>query len=116
MRPIAHFVLYNLGLVPAETQTTSAERDCIASHAFDKRKAAEVGVWHGITTCRIAQCLGPSGIVYAVDNYPPGRLGLSLQYYVAWRNTRMSAVKSHDSSLSKMCALKLLGAVPDRDN
>jgi len=88
MRPIAHFVLYNLGLVPAETQTTSAERDCIASHAFDKRKAAEVGVWHGITTCRIAQCLGPSGIVYAVDNYPPGRLGLSLQYYVAWRNTR----------------------------
>jgi len=88
MRPVTHFVLYNLGLVAAETQTTAAERNCIAYHAFNKIKAAEVGVWHGVTTCCIAQRLAPTGILYAIDNYPTGRLGLSFPYCVARRHTR----------------------------
>ncbi len=88
MRPAVHFALYSLGLAKAETQTTAAERDCIACHASGRKMAAEIGVWHGVTTRRIAEALAPRGVVYAVDNYVPGRLGFSFQYRVAQRNTR----------------------------
>lgn len=88
MRPVLHFALYSLGLAAPETQTTVAERDCLARHAAGKKRAAEIGVWHGVTTCRIAQAVARDGVVYAVDNYIPGRLGFSFQYRVAKRNTR----------------------------
>lgn len=88
MRPALHFALYSLGLAAPETQTTAAERDCLARHASGKKKTAEIGVWHGVTTRRIAEALAPGGVVYAVDNYVPGRLGFSFQYRVARRNTQ----------------------------
>jgi len=88
MRTALHFALYSVGLAAPETQTTAAERDCLARHAAGKKKAAEIGVWHGVTTRRIAEALAPEGVVYAVDNYVPGRLGVSFQYRVARRNTR----------------------------
>ena len=88
MRPALHFALYRLGLLPPETQTSSAERACIVRHASGKTTAAEIGVWHGVTTCRIAESLKSSGVVYAIDNYLPGRLGVSFPYQVASWNTR----------------------------
>lgn len=88
MRPSLHYVLYVCRLAGAETQTTSAERDCIARYARGKRLAAEIGVWHGVTTCRIARELAPSGVVYAVDNYRPGAFGFSFQQRIAQHQTR----------------------------
>jgi predicted O-methyltransferase YrrM len=88
MRPPLHYLLYRAGLVPAETQTTAAERDCIARHAAGKKVAVEIGVWHGVTTCRIAQALDPRGTLHAVDNFPVGRFGVSFQERVARRETR----------------------------
>lgn len=88
MRPSFHFALFSLGFAAAETQTSVAERDCIALCARDRRTAAEIGVWHGVTTCRIAESLAPGGVVYAVDNYRQGRLGFSFPQQVARRNTR----------------------------
>ena len=88
MRPSLHYLLYRLGLATAETQTTQAERDCIARHAAGKRTAVEVGVWHGVTTCRIACALQESGVLYAVDNYLPGRFGFNYQQQIALRETR----------------------------
>ncbi len=87
MRPAIHFALFCLGVVGPETQTSVAERDCISRYSVNKKRAAEIGVWHGVTTCRIAESLTPDGLVYAVDNYAVGRLGISFQYAVARRNT-----------------------------
>jgi len=88
MRPAVHYALYQLRLARAETQTTAAERDCIARHAQGLGVAAEIGVWHGVTTCRIASELHPAGVVYAVDNYRPGRFGFNYQERIAYRETR----------------------------
>jgi len=88
MRPPLHFALYRLGISRPETQTSPAERDAIARHATGKTLAAEIGVWHGVTTRRIAEALAPNGVVYAVDNYVTGRFGISFPYAVARRNTR----------------------------
>jgi len=71
-----------------ETQTSIAERECLSRNASNRKIAAEIGVWHGVTTCRIAESLAPEGVLYAVDSYVPGRLGLSFPFAVARRNTR----------------------------
>jgi predicted O-methyltransferase YrrM len=85
MRTLRHFLKYIFGLAAAETQTTVEERDCIAKFARGLHTAAEIGVWHGVTSRRILQSLDPEGIFYAIDPYPKGRLGISLEQIIAHR-------------------------------
>src|SRR6185503_4484059 len=85
MRVMAHFLLWSLGLARPETQTSDAERDCLAHHAGGKKRLVEIGVWHGVTTCRLRQAMSSDGILFAVDPYPIGRLGFSAQQIIAHR-------------------------------
>lgn len=85
MNVITHFGLWVLGLEQAQTQTTEAERDCIARYAVGKRRLAEIGVWHGVTTCRIIGAMAPDATLFAVDPYPRGRLGFSMHSVIAHR-------------------------------
>jgi predicted O-methyltransferase YrrM len=82
-RPLGHLLLWRLGLARAETQTTEAERDCLARHASGKRMLAEIGVYHGVTTCRLRKSMDSSGVLIAIDPYPKQRLGFSAQKMVA---------------------------------
>jgi predicted O-methyltransferase YrrM len=82
---LPYFARWCLGLAPAQTQTTQAERDCIARHAAGRRRLAEVGVWHGVTTSRLRQAMAPDGVLLAIDPFPPGRLGFSTQRVIARR-------------------------------
>jgi len=82
---LSHFLLWQLGLAAAETQTTPAERDCLARHAAGRRLLAEVGVWHGVTTARLRAAMARDGLLYAIDPYPAGRLGFSAQQRIAHR-------------------------------
>lgn len=83
MRVLVHFALWRLGLAPAETQTTEAERECLARHAAGKKRLAEIGVWHGVTTSRLRQAMAADAVLFAIDPFPAGRLGLSLPMLVA---------------------------------
>jgi predicted O-methyltransferase YrrM len=83
MRVLTHFGLWSLGLAHAETQTTEAERDCLARYAAGKKRLAEIGVWHGVTTCRLRASMAADGTLFAVDPYPKGRLGFSTQRIIA---------------------------------
>ena len=67
MSVLAHFVKWQCGLARAQTQTTAAERDCLAAHAAGRGVVVEVGVWHGVTTCRLRAAMSPAGVLYAVD-------------------------------------------------
>lgn len=82
-RPLGHLLLWKLGLAKSETQTTEAERDCLARHASKKKMLAEIGVYHGVTTCRLRKAMDPGGILVAIDPYPKQRLGFSAQRVVA---------------------------------
>lgn len=84
-RPLVHLVLWQLGCAKSETQTTEAERDCLAHHAKGKKMLAEIGVYHGVTTCRLREAMDPCGTLIAVDPYPKQRLGFSAQRVVARR-------------------------------
>jgi predicted O-methyltransferase YrrM len=82
-RPLGHLLLWRLGLAKGETQTTQAERDCLARHASEKKMLAEIGVYHGVTTCRLRKAMDPGGTLIAIDPYPKQRLGFSAQRVVA---------------------------------
>jgi predicted O-methyltransferase YrrM len=90
-RPYVHLLLWQLGLAKSETQTTEAERDCLARHGSDKRMLAEIGVYHGVTTCRLRKAMDATGVLIAIDPYPKQRLGFSAQRVVARRE--VSSVK-----------------------
>lgn len=85
MSVMTHFLLWYLGLAEAETQTSPAERDCLAKYANGPNRLIEIGVWHGVTTCRLRRAMAPEGVLYAVDPYPIGRLGFSAQQVIAHR-------------------------------
>jgi predicted O-methyltransferase YrrM len=83
MTVLVHFGLWCLGLRSAETQTTEAERDCLARHAAGKKRLAEIGVWHAVTTCRLRKAMARDATLFAIDPYPAGRLGFSTQRIIA---------------------------------
>jgi len=95
MRVMTHFLLWQLGFARAETQTTEAERDCLARQAAGKKRLVEIGVWHGVTTCRLRRAMSPEGVLFGVDPYPVGRLGFSAQ----WRIARSEVEKISNGSV-----------------
>jgi predicted O-methyltransferase YrrM len=111
VRVLAHYIAWSLGLAEASTQTTDAERDCLARYAMGRRRLVEIGVWHGVTTKRLRAAMHPDGVLSAVDPFPVGRLRFSVQQQiarreihdvengrVAWvRTTGAEAAKSHST-------------------
>lgn len=85
MKQFTHLILWALKLRTAETQTTEAERVCLARYAAGKRHLVEIGVWHGVSTALIRSVMAPSGTLLAVDPFAPGRLGFSIQRFIARR-------------------------------
>src|SRR5215470_8112175 len=83
MKVLSHFVLWNIGLRGPETQTTPRERDRLAHFANGRKRLAEIGVWHGVTTCRLRRAMAADGTLFAIDPYPKGRLGFSTQRVIA---------------------------------
>jgi hypothetical protein len=85
MRVLKKFLLWQIGLVAPETQTSEAERACLARHAAGRKRLAEIGVYHAVTTCRLRRAMAPDGILLAVDPFPPGRLRFSYDRIIAHR-------------------------------
>ena len=83
MMVVAHYLLWSFRLAKAETQTSAAERDCLARYAAGKQRLAEIGVWHGVTTCTLKRAMDPGGVLWGVDPFPTGRLGFSVQKKIA---------------------------------
>jgi len=82
---LGHLVLWYLGLATPQSQTNDRERRCLARYATGKRRVAEIGLWHGVTTCRLRSVMNSDGVLLAVDPFPSGRLGFSAQRVIARR-------------------------------
>lgn len=80
---VIHYARYVIGLDRPHTQTTDAERNCLSRHAAGKQRAIEIGVFEGLSTGIIRRAMEAAGVLYAVDPFPAGRLGLSWQYLIA---------------------------------
>lgn len=85
MKVFAHLLGWSCGLAPPQTQTTDAERLCLARHARGVQRVVELGVWHGVTTSVLRRSMASDGVLWAVDPFEPGRLGFSAQRLIATR-------------------------------
>lgn len=117
MSVLTHFLLWNIGLASAETQTTPDERDCLARHAAGRRLLAEIGVWHGVTTTRLRAVMAPDAVLYAIDPYLVGRLGFSMQQRIARSevnrvgNGRVEFVRTTGAEAARSLASAAAGAL-----
>lgn len=75
-RTLIHTFKFLLGFEAPESQTSHDEREAIKKYAKNKKVAAEIGVFEGLTTEIIANSVDKDGIVYAIDPFFKGRLGL----------------------------------------
>jgi predicted O-methyltransferase YrrM len=78
-----HFILWKLRFRQARTETSRSERDALARYAQNRLRAVEIGVAQGVTSKRLRACLAPEGELWAVDPYPPNRLGLRFSEMIA---------------------------------
>jgi predicted O-methyltransferase YrrM len=85
-----HFLKFLLNIEKAETQTTQAERNCIAKFAKGKKRCVEIGVFEGVTTGTIASVLDADAVLYGVDPFFAGRLGICWGLPIAKRQIAKS--------------------------
>ena len=88
---LVYWALHALHLRAAATQTTAAERACLARQAAGRAAIVELGVMHGATTRLLSEVAAAEGLVTAVDPFPPGRLGVSFEYAISRREARRGA-------------------------
>ena len=112
---LSHFIMWNLGLSKATTQTTVLERECLCRYAKNQNNLIEIGVWHGVTTCCLRRSMSEDGTIFAIDPFPKGRLGFSIQMAIAhtelnkvkrgtvtwWRMTGVDAAIIHGARLNR---------------
>jgi len=83
-----HWLKYNLGIDTPHSQTTEAERTALARHAAGRKRLAEIGVYEGLTTAVLARVMAVDGVVYAIDPFFAGRLGICWSKWIARREVR----------------------------
>ena len=92
-KALIHLIRYRLGLDRAQTQTTQAERDAVARYAAGKFRAAEIGVFEGVTTGVIAQALSEQAELFAIDPFIAGRIGICWGKPIATRESKRGSPK-----------------------
>jgi len=80
---VLHFIKCNLGIDQPESQTTKAEQAAIAKYAHGARKAVEIGVFEGVNTVIIGKALDAKGVLYAIDPFFKGKLGICYHEKIA---------------------------------
>jgi predicted O-methyltransferase YrrM len=109
VKVLSHYIAWTIGLAPATTETTTAERDCLARYATGRRRVVEIGVWHGVTTKRLRSVMHSQGVLTAIDPFPVGRLRFSVQQHIAHRE-----VASVDNG--EVAWLRTTGSAAARDH
>jgi predicted O-methyltransferase YrrM len=69
----------------AHSQTTAAERAALSQHAAGRKRLAEIGVYEGLTTALLARAMAADGVLYAIDPFFVGRLGICWSKWIAER-------------------------------
>jgi predicted O-methyltransferase YrrM len=81
----AHYVAVALGAGVPHTQTSKEERDLLTRHLPGRKRIVEVGVFEGFTTRVLVDASDPDAVLYGVDPFFPGRLGICWGELIAKR-------------------------------
>ena len=83
MTSLSRLLLWKLGRVNIAPWAMPGETAVLQRHAAGKRRLAEVGVWEGGTTRALREVMASDGVLFAIDPFPVGRLGISYQEIIA---------------------------------
>src|SRR3712207_2111978 len=92
MRTAAHWAKHRLGLEPARSQTSEAERAILSLYASRAKRLLEIGVYEGLTTAILAKAMPEDAVLYGVDPFFKGRIGFSWGKLIAKREIRRVGV------------------------
>ena len=87
---ILHYFRYRLGLDPARTQMTGAERALLKTLAPGRKVIVELGTFEGASALLIRGAMDPTAELYCVDPFPRGRLMFSPQKSISEREIKKS--------------------------
>ena len=91
MKSLQRWLLWRLGRIAVTPRADPSETACLVEYARNKRRLAEIGVWEGGTTKMLRQVMASDGVLFAIDPFPGGRLGLSYQRPIAHGEVRRIA-------------------------
>jgi len=77
MKHFLHLLSFSCGLSVPETQTSHAEQEKLRELSKGCDSICEVGVFEGFNTALMASGLNEGGVLFGVDPFFTGRLGLS---------------------------------------
>jgi predicted O-methyltransferase YrrM len=72
-----HYARVLAGLDLPQTQTTAAERELLASFLPGAKRIVEIGVFEGFTTRMLAERADADAVIYGIDPFLTGRVGIS---------------------------------------
>ena len=108
-RTFLHMILCVSGLQAAHSQTTDRERDVLRKYSKGRQRGVEIGVYEGVTTCLIAEELARGGLLYSIDPFIKGRMGVCWSKLIAtsmiWRSglrERVQLVRKYSHEAAKV--------------
>jgi predicted O-methyltransferase YrrM len=99
---VVHYLKVMLGLEKPNTQTTQNERDAIANYAKGAVNAVEIGVFEGVNTALIAQTIKPEGVLYGVDPFFKGSLGICYSKLITKKGLKSDTIKQKVKLIEKL--------------
>lgn len=76
-KSVLHYARVVAGLDEPQTQTTQAERDLLATYLPGAKRVVEIGVFECRTTRMLTERADADAVVYGIDTFFSGRLGIS---------------------------------------
>jgi hypothetical protein len=98
-KTLIHTCKYFLGLEEANTQVSDDERKILGSIAKESKQVLEIGVFEGHTTKLLATSMS-NGVVWAVDPFFGGRLGIKYGLLITQQQIRQARRINPDVSIN----------------
>lgn len=83
-----HYFGVLFGSEQPHTQTSEAERAVLRKYLRGMKRVVEIGVFEGFTTRVLAESSDDDAVVYGIDPFFPGRLGISWGMLTAKKHTK----------------------------
>ena len=90
---LIHFLSCCFGFGKPHSQTTENEKKAITKYAAGSQCAVEIGVYEGVNTVNIAKAINSDAVLYAIDPFVKGRLGICYYEKIAKLQVGKNKVK-----------------------
>jgi predicted O-methyltransferase YrrM len=108
-----HYLKVLTGSEASNTQTTEKERNALVKYSSNAGSIVEIGVFEGVNTALMASHMGKDGVLYGIDPFFKGRLGICYSKLITHRNLKKSKIVKKVRLIEKL-SFDAAGDVPDK--